>query len=271
MIKFSTTVTCQYDTAFSPFKASEYSQSLEWVKTSGFDSAEICISNYTDIDLQAMRKELDQLGIGCSTISTGQSRTLEDISLIHEHPAQRKKAQARINEHIDAAVILGSKVTIGLLRGLGSMAKAAEEMKLLTESLAPCLEYAEKNNIVLLMEAINRYETAHLNSAEDTVKFLETMGGSSSLGILWDVFHANIEDPGFEEAVKVMGTKLRHVHMADSNRWFPGYGHLDFEGLYNILSASGYDDYMSFECLNLPSTEVVLEKSGEFISKLKSR
>ncbi len=269
MIKFSTTVTCQYNTAFSPFKASEYSKSLEWVKKSGFDSAEICISNYSGVDVKAMKEELTTLGLGCSTISTGQSRTLEDISLIHENPAQRKKAQARINEHIDAASVLGSKVTIGLLRGLGSTAKAAEEMKLLTDSLAPCLEHAEKNNIVLLMEAINRYETAHLNSAEDTVKFIDTMGGSSSLGILWDVFHANIEDPGFEEAVKIMGPKLRHVHMADSNRWFPGYGHLDFEGLYSILSAAGYDDYMSFECLNLPSVEVVIEKSGDFIRKLK--
>ena len=68
------------------------------------------------------------------------------------------------------------------------------------------------------MEAINRYETAHLNSAEDTIKFIEIMGESPSLGILRDVFHANIEDPGFEEAVKVMGKMLRHVHMADSHR-----------------------------------------------------
>lgn len=39
-MKFSSTVTLQYDTPFSPFPASEFEASLQWLKESGFDGAE---------------------------------------------------------------------------------------------------------------------------------------------------------------------------------------------------------------------------------------
>ena len=50
-MKFSGTVTLQYDTPFSPFKVTEYESALDWLKESGFDGAEVCISNYNGIDV----------------------------------------------------------------------------------------------------------------------------------------------------------------------------------------------------------------------------
>ena len=270
MIKFSPTLTLQYDTAFSPFTAARFDEGLQWAKDSGFDGVEICISNYNGIDIPALKEKLDKLQLGVSTLSTGQARTLEKIALLSD-PVSVERTQQRFHQHIDAAAILGSKVTMGLLRGLGVPENQEAQKKLLAEQMKPIVEYADKKGVTVIFEGINRYETALLNSAAEAAEFVRVyLGNPDSVGVLWDVFHANIEDPSMEAAIDAIGDKLRHVHFADSNRWFPGYGHIDFEGVYQMLKARGYSDYCSFECNNLPSVEAVRTNAGPFIQRLRS-
>ena len=76
-MKFSATVTLQYDTIFSPFSVTDYVKGLDWIKENGFDGAELCISNYQGLDLGLVKAQLDERGLGCSTLSTGQARGLE--------------------------------------------------------------------------------------------------------------------------------------------------------------------------------------------------
>lgn len=269
-MKFSGTITLQYDTPFSPFKVKEYDAALDWLVSNGFDGAEVCISNYDTLDVEKVKADLDSRALGCSTISTGQARSLENISLLHEGESL-EKAQKRMMQHIDAAKILGSKVTLGLLRGLGTIDNQEKEKENLAKNLDPILDYAEKKNVTIMLEAINRYETALFNSAEETVDFIEKqLGNPSCMGILWDVFHANIEDADFDKAIDCMGNKLKHVHMADSNRMFPGYGHTDFEAIVKKLKSCGFSDYLSYECMNLPTVEIVKRESGDFINRLRN-
>ena len=102
------------------------------------------------------------------------------------------------------------------------------------------------------------------------MSFIEKeLGNAGCMGVLWDLFHANIEDADFDEAIDRLGNRLKHIHMADSNRMFPGYGHTNFRELYQRIKSSGFDEYMSFECLNLPSLEVVINNSGKFIQELR--
>ena len=110
--------------------------------------------------------------MGCSTISTGQSRLLEGISLLHTG-GELKKAQERMKQHIDAAVILGSKVTLGLLRGLGEPGKEEEQKQTLARNLEPVITYAQDRRVTIILEAINRYETSLFNSADDAMSFVE--------------------------------------------------------------------------------------------------
>lgn len=270
MIRFAATVTCQYDTPFALFSAKDFDEALDWVRDSGFDSAELCISNYRGIDVPSLRAKLDSRGLGCATISTGQARLMEDISLIHPDSHKRTKAQKRLMEHIDAAQILNSKVTIGLLRGIGSGEQADEQKEILKKSLVPCIAYAHGKGVRLLLEAINRYETALLNSAHETADFIREMNMGDTVSILWDLFHANIEDADYAECIEYMGPLLGHVHIADSNRMFPGFGHTDFHSAYKVLKSSGYDGTISFECHNLPDSTVVKNFSGTFIKNLRA-
>ena len=60
------------------------------------------------------------------------------------------------------------------------------------------IEFADRKNVGLLLEPLNRYESLLLNSTAETAHYIrKELGAPSVLGILWDLFHANIEDPVF--------------------------------------------------------------------------
>ena len=270
-MKFSATITLQYDTPFSPFSANQWEEAISWTKECNLDGVEICISHYNDLDIGKLKNKLDAYSLGCSTISTGQARGIENISLLHDEKQAYQAAQQRLKQHIDAASVLGSAVTIGLLRGLGKNEHKEQQKRILAERMEPIAEYAEKKGITIILEPINRYETALLNSAEDTLDFITNyLGNPSRVKVLWDVFHANIEDPSFDDAIEILQSKLYHVHLADSNRMFPGYGHINFEHIIQKLTKSGFNSYLSFECLNLPSVDIVRSHTGPFVENLRS-
>jgi len=269
MVRFSATVTVQYDTPFSPFCAAEFDKSLTWLKESGLDAAEICICHYRDINLESIKKMLQSHGLACSTISTGQARVMEKMALVDPVYSDTQAAQKRLFEHIEVARILSSCVTIGLLRGCGYDGDKQDQLKSLEDTLRPVVEKARKERVSLLLEPLNRYETNLLNSAEDTAKFIDNMQAGDCMSVLWDTFHANIEDADLLQTIDMLGSRLTHVHIADSNRHFPGYGHIDFDALFERLIEKEFSGYISFECLNKPSKETVLDHVGELIKKYR--
>jgi len=180
------------------------------------------------------KKMLQSHGLACSTISTGQARVMEKMALVDPVYSDTYAAQKRLFEHIEAARILSSCVTIGLLRGCGYDGDKQDQLKSLEDTLRPVVEKARKERVSLLLEPLNRYET-------------------------------NLK------TIDMLGSKLTHVHIADSNRHFPGYGHIDFDALFERLIEKGFSGYISFECLNKPSKETVLDNVGDFIRKYKKR
>jgi sugar phosphate isomerase/epimerase len=63
-----------------------------------------------------------------------------------------------------------------------------------------------------------------------------------------DLFHMNIEEVDLGQAIDATGDYLRYVHLADSNRFEPGAGHLDFRPALAALKRIGYDGFMTLEC-----------------------
>jgi len=57
---------------------------------------------------------------------------------------------------------------------------------------------------------------------------------------------------GIAEALASAGDLLGHVHLVDSNRWAPGYGHLDFQPVLEALKRIGFSGFLSFEILAKP-------------------
>ena len=269
MIKFSATLTCRYDTLFSPFTANELEQGLAWLAQSGFDAAELCINDYEGMNIPRLKQRLDHYGLGCTTIATGQARKRDGLSLLASGRAIVERTRQRLSEHIDVAAQLGSHVTIGSLRATDRTLSKTQYMHELAEAMQPCVEQARRCGVTLIVEALNRYEMAHLHSAEEMMTFLTLSDAPENVGVLWDLFHGGIEDADFSTAIATLGARLRHVHLADSNRGFPGDGHLPLDEVYTTLRLAGYQGAVSLECLCRPSAQTVIDEAGELIARLR--
>ncbi len=66
----------------------------------------------------------------------------------------------------------------------------------------------------------------------------------------------NIEEKSMADSLREIGTLLWHVHFADSNRFAPGMGHLNFRELTAALKEIGYDGYVSAEIIPVPDSYV---------------
>jgi sugar phosphate isomerase/epimerase len=89
--------------------------------------------------------------------------------------------------------------------------------------------------------------------------------------VLADTFHMNIEEVDLPLALRQAGDRLWHVHTADSNRWAPGQGHLDFATLIDTLTDLEYDGYLSCEILPRPTPEEAVRLGAEGLKRLLGR
>jgi len=90
------------------------------------------------------------------------------------------------------------------------------------------------------------------------------------MGLLLDTFHMNIEEAVIEESVRTARDRIFHFHVADSNRWYPGAGHLDFRSVLAALYDTGYSGYVSGEFMPLPDADTAAQRSITFLRGLSA-
>ncbi|MBI2202134.1 MAG: sugar phosphate isomerase/epimerase, partial [Armatimonadetes bacterium] len=157
-------------------------------------------------------------------------------------------------------------VIVGLIRGRITRDRAATDARFI-EALSRLLPGAERSDVRLLIEPINRYETDYLNTIGETLEIIDRVG-SARIRVLADTFHMNIEERSIEDALRACGRRLGHVHVADSNREAPGFGHLDFAGILSVLDEVGYSGFLSAEIVPIPDPGSAARQTVQHLKSL---
>jgi len=250
----------------------DYAEKIVQAAKIGFRAVELHIRDPKAIDQKAILRTLEKTGVKVSTIGTGQAYGEGRIFFASPDERVRRAAIRRIKDQIDFASELGAKVIIGLIKGPlpeeGADKSIARER--MVDCFRECAEYAQKANVQLPVEAINRYEANFLNTAEDTERFVQEIG-SPAMGIHLDTFHMNIEEISIEAAIERHAKGLMHIHLADSNRRVPGMGHLDFRPIFAALRKIGYQGYLGLECLPIPDGQKAAEHGFRYLEDLLSK
>ena len=76
----------------------------------------------------------------------------------------------------------------------------------------------------------------------------------------------NIEEKNMFKTIAKSKDYLTHVHLADSNRKFPGMGHIDFIEIHRALKGIGFDGFLSGEMLPYPNLKTAMKR---YIAKMK--
>lgn len=133
---------------------------------------------------------------------------------------------------IEAVSFMGGKMLSGILYSCWpylydhpiSRADKEDAWKRGLESVQKVLPVADDFGVDYAIELVNRFEQYILNSVDEGLKFCEQLQ-HPNVGLLIDVFHANIEEDSISGAIRKAGSRLKHMHVSENNRRLPGTGH----------------------------------------------
>lgn len=233
----------------------DFLQGIARAKALGYDAVELHIADPAYVDARALRQALIQEDMRLSAIGTGRAYVNEGLSISAEEPQVRQAAVKRLEAFLDLGAELGALVILGCMRGnVGPEDTLEQVLERFQSAMVGLDAYAGRRGTALVLEPINRYENNFLCTLGEVAAFLRE-NGLSHTGILADTFHMNLEEADLCGALRACAPELRYVHLADSNRLYPGCGHVDFPAILQTLSQCGYTGYLSAECLPKPSQE----------------
>jgi sugar phosphate isomerase/epimerase len=235
----------------------------------GFEGIEISMRGPDELDRRELEAVLREHRLELAALASGRIFLEEGLSLADPDEAARGRAVVRVLQLIEYGAAFGAPVIVGLARGRGAGGEEerGQELDRFAESMQQCADHAARQRVGLLLEAINRYETALLNTVADAHPIVERVG-RSNLTILLDVFHMNIEEVSIDDAVRATGAHLGHVHVVDSNRRAPGLGHIDYVPIVEALREVGYHGWLSAEVLPLPGDRAAAEQARRFTATM---
>lgn len=107
------------------------------------------------------------------------------------------------------------------------------------KSMREIIKVAEDCGVTYCVEAVNRFETCLINTAEEALAYTAEID-SPNIGVLLDTYHMNIEENNIGDAIRLVGDKLTSFHTGENNRTAPGRGHLDWDEIFGALKDINY-------------------------------
>ena len=246
-------------TKFDAVSSDNFEDTISFMRSLGFNGVELALRNPEMIELSDLESELNRCKLNLIAIGTGQAYVDEGISLTDFNQEVRREAIRRIKKHMDLASNFNSQVIIGLIRGkIFELTAKEQQIGFLERGICELCDYAEKKKVLLTIEPLNRYECNILNTAEDVINLIKKIK-SPFLKLLLDTFHMNIEEGNISKTIIDSRAYLTHVHIADSNRKFPGMGHINFIEIHSALKDIEYNKFLSGEMLPFPNLQTAMK------------
>jgi len=263
-------VICGPDVAHGPLAllSGAFEEKVMKARRLGCDGVELMVRDPSQLDWERVKATLDAAQLGVPQIVTGELFGADGLCLATADDALHERTVARLRAVVDLGAFLGAIVNIGRVRGqLRFLGDRLDAWRVAVERLRGVAMYAAERGVRIAVEPLNRYETDFIFNAEEGKRMIEQLG-MDNVGLMLDLFHMNIEDATIEDGLRTAGDRLWHVHIADSNRRYPGSGHLDFDRILRALRDMGYEGYLSGEMLPLPDADTAGERTVGFLKTL---
>jgi D-psicose/D-tagatose/L-ribulose 3-epimerase len=222
---------------------------LEQIKEIGFDGVEVPIFNTDPSHWYTWRQKLDQLGLErvCDTFCG------PDINLISPNPQVREAGLQYLKNCIDCAVVLGSEYLMGPFHSaLGvftGQPASLQEWLWATEAVQKLADYADTLGITLALEYLNRFEMYLTSCADEIIRFVDEVN-RPNCKIMFDTFHANIEEKNIGEAIRKAGQRIAFIQLSENDRSTPGQGNVDWPGVFKAIKDIDYQGVLSIEAFS---------------------
>jgi D-psicose/D-tagatose/L-ribulose 3-epimerase len=247
-----------FSSPFNNESISFFPRFKEW----GFDFVEIAVEDPDQINPSLIRKALDDHGLKCRSVcaATGPGRDLRG------NRKEQIVALEYIKKLIEIAPVLGSSLVAGpIYSSVGRAELVPEEEKpkqwiTVVKNLQLLAADAEKANVRLAIEPLNRYETDLINTCDQALDLIKDVG-SDALQIHLDVFHMNIEEKDPALAIVKAGSKLALLHASGSDRGTPGGDQINWERIFVALDKINYKGDIVIESFT-PDVKIIAKAAS---------
>ncbi|MGQ9589701.1 MAG: sugar phosphate isomerase/epimerase family protein [Planctomycetota bacterium] len=228
---------------------------LEKIKGWGYDGAEFPLFHANEDVYRRVREKLDELGLGATgcTVCTAQANLISDSADVRKAGVEHLSSMLRMCKVLGAEILCGPVAPpLGQLVGRG---RTREEWNRAVEGLREVARVAEETGTTVAVEAVNRFETYFVNTAADLRALVEEVN-HPRIRMMFDTFHANIEEKDIYEALKSCDGLLAHVHISENDRGIPGTGRVPWDEVGKALRELGYEGWVTIESFGQAVPEI---------------
>lgn len=199
--------------------------------------------------LQALRRQADDLGLTLVSLMPAFYRY--PFSLCTPNDPIRQESLEYMRESLENAVELGIETVLAVPGRSMHEQDPSDTRARMTASLACVSEMAHRLGVRVGLEAVNHYVSDIVTTGAEALTLVREVG-KENLGVVLDTGHIHIAGQNGVEDVRLLGDRLYQVHLNDNDGkkhqgLLPGEGSFDYKPIFNELSVSGYDGFVSVE------------------------
>jgi D-psicose/D-tagatose/L-ribulose 3-epimerase len=245
---------------------------LEVLKKVGFDGVEIPVFGGEFAEFEKVGKAIKDNGLGCTSVTVIPD---EEHNPISSNPKRRAASVDYLRWAIECSAALGSDVLcgpfyqpLGVFTGEGP---TEDEKQRAADVHKQVAGEAVAGNVALSVEFLNRFECYFLNTMADAANYVKRVD-HPNVGVLYDTFHANIEEQDPVGVITKYSDAINHIHISENDRGTPGKGHIDWDGTFKAIRSSGYDKWLVIEAFSraMPDLAAVTRVWRDFFPSRES-
>jgi D-psicose/D-tagatose/L-ribulose 3-epimerase len=214
----------------------------------GFDGIEVPIFALDPEPYRLLGARLRELGLAPLAL-TARGPAANPIA------ADPAVAAAGVEENVAAvtcAGALGAEILCGPFLASPSVFTGAAptdaERERAVAALRAMAEAADHEGVTLAVESLNHFEHHLANTAEQTAALVRAAGHPRAR-MMYDTFHAHMEEKDVRAAIRGCADVLAYVHLSENDRSTPGSGQVDWDATFATLHEVGYDGWLTIEAL----------------------
>jgi D-psicose/D-tagatose/L-ribulose 3-epimerase len=218
---------------------------LPSIKAAGFDGVELPVFRPSAFKAADVRRGLEACGLECVVSCV----LVDGFSLASDDADVRRRSVTHLADVASTAAETGARLVAGPLYtpvGYRPGRRRDEEWRRVVEAYRTLGPRLASCGVTIALEPLNRFETHFLNTAADAARLCDEIG-HPNVGVLFDTFHANIEEKDIAAGYRTVARHLKHVHLSENDRGTPGTGHVPWPLVFEALHEIGYDGWLNIE------------------------
>lgn len=219
------------------------------LKNIGYDGVECFLGDPNETPYKRFGDHVQKLGMETTCVFV----LGKEENIISPTKEVRTRGLERIKWAIDRAHDMHAKIIAGPFHSAHAVfaqhAPQDQEYGWSAEVLHAAGQYAAQADVVLAIEAVNRFECYLCNTMEQLASLVDRVA-HPNVRAMYDTHHANIEEKKNTQAINTISPVLAHVHISENDRGTPGDGHVHWDETFSALAKNKYEGWLTIEAFS---------------------